>query len=50
MAMAPAVTDYADIQHNEIDALRAIFMEDFKEQTEKVGAWNVSYQISMPNV
>ncbi|MCJ1285157.1 hypothetical protein MMC26_004495 [Xylographa opegraphella] len=38
--MAPITTDYAEIQRNEIEALRSIFMEDFMEQKAKAGAWN----------
>ena len=39
--MAPTVTDYLEIQENEINALRSIFMEDFVEEEVKTGAWNV---------
>jgi hypothetical protein len=39
--MASAKTDYAEIQQNEIDVLRSIFMEDFVEEEVKPGAWNV---------
>ncbi|MCJ1421819.1 hypothetical protein MMC32_008186 [Xylographa parallela] len=38
--MAPTTTDYAEIQQNEIEALRSIFMEDFVEHKAKAGAWN----------
>ena len=39
--MAPATTDYSEIQQNEIEALRSIYMEDFEEDALKTGAWNV---------
>lgn len=39
--MAPKTTDYSEIQQNEIEALRSIYMEDFKEDAVKTGAWNV---------
>ncbi|MCJ1402394.1 hypothetical protein MMC11_005614 [Xylographa trunciseda] len=38
--MAAMTTDYAEIQQNEIEALRSIFMEDFVEHKAKTGAWN----------
>ncbi|MCJ1393822.1 hypothetical protein MMC18_006698 [Xylographa bjoerkii] len=38
--MAATTTDYAEIQQNEIEALRSIFMEDFAEHKAKAGAWN----------
>lgn len=40
--MAPATTNYKEIQHDEIEALRSIYMDDFEEEKPKVGAWNVS--------
>ena len=40
--MAPLSTNYAEIQHDEIEALRSIYMEDFQEEAATVGAWNVS--------
>lgn len=40
--MAPPTTNYAEIQQDEIEALRSIYMEQFQEDTPKVGAWNVS--------
>lgn len=40
--MAPSVTNYSEIQHDEIEALRSIFMDDFEEEEAKVGAWNKS--------
>lgn len=39
--MPQPVTKYAEIQQDEIDALRSIYMDDFEEQEAKVGAWNV---------
>ncbi|MCJ1351292.1 MAG: hypothetical protein MMC33_001276 [Icmadophila ericetorum] len=38
--MAGTVTNYSEIQQNEIDALRSIYMEDFAEEKAKAGAWN----------
>ncbi|KAL9100903.1 MAG: hypothetical protein Q9187_009307, partial [Circinaria calcarea] len=38
--MAQQTTDYLEIQQNEIDVLRSIFMEDFVEEEVKAGAWN----------
>ncbi|KAI4177787.1 MAG: hypothetical protein LQ343_000251 [Gyalolechia ehrenbergii] len=38
--MAPPTTNYAEIQQDEIEALRSIYMEQFQEDTPKVGAWN----------
>jgi len=38
--MAPPATNYSEIQHDEIEALRSIYMEDFAEQEAKTGAWN----------
>ena len=38
--MAPSITNYAEIQHDEIEALRSIYMEDFVEIETKTGAWN----------
>lgn len=42
--MAPLTTNYDEIQHDEIEALRSIYMEEFHEEKAKVGAWNVSTQ------
>lgn len=36
-----AVTNYEEIQKFEIEALQAIYMDDFKEVQMKPGAWNV---------
>ncbi len=37
-----SVTDYLEIQQNEIEALRSIYMEDFEEGQTKKGAWNTT--------
>lgn len=37
--MAPTITDYSEIQHDEIEALRSIYMDDFVEEEAKTGAW-----------
>lgn len=37
--MAPITTNYSDIQHDEIEALRSIYMDDFIEEETKTGAW-----------
>ena len=39
--MAPSVTNYTEIQNDEIEVLRSIYMDDFVEETPKTGAWNV---------
>lgn len=39
--MAQSVTKYAEIQQDEIEALKSIYMEDFVEKETKTGAWNV---------
>ena len=38
--MASGVTNYAEIQQDEIDVLRSIYMEDFVEDEAKRGPWN----------
>ena len=38
--MVPKSTDYQAIQHDEIEALRSIYMDDFEEHVQKT-AWNV---------
>ncbi|KAL9638006.1 MAG: hypothetical protein Q9164_001850 [Protoblastenia rupestris] len=38
--MAPSITNYPEIQQDEIDALRSIYPDDFVEEKAKVGAWN----------
>ncbi|KAL8803587.1 MAG: hypothetical protein Q9182_003092 [Xanthomendoza sp. 2 TL-2023] len=40
--MAPLTTKYADIQNDEIEVLRSIYMDEFQEEKPKVGAWNKS--------
>ena len=37
--MAPTITNYFEIQHDEIEALRSIYMDDFIEEKAKTGAW-----------
>ena len=37
--MAPVTTNYSEIQHDEIDALRSIYMDDFLEEESKTGPW-----------
>ena len=37
--MAPSTTSYSEIQHDEIEALRSIYMDDFMEEEAKTGAW-----------
>ena len=47
-AVAPsAVTDYEEIQKFEIEALQAIYMDDFKEVQMKPGAWNVRASLEL---
>lgn len=41
--MAPSITNYAEIQHDEIEVLRSIYMDDFVEDKVKPGAWNVGF-------
>lgn len=41
--MAPQITNYVEIQQDEIDALRSIYMEAFEEEKPRVGAWKVSH-------
>ncbi|KAI4095599.1 MAG: hypothetical protein LQ344_001530 [Seirophora lacunosa] len=40
--MASPATNYAEIQHDEIEALRSIYMDAFEEEKAKVGAWNTT--------
>lgn len=44
--MAQSVTKYAEIQQDEIEALKSIYMEDFVEKEIKTGAWNVGLSSS----
>ena len=37
--MAPVITNYSEIQHDEIEALRSIYMDDFLEEESKTGPW-----------
>lgn len=37
--MPPITTNYSEIQHDEIEALRSIYMNDFVEEEAKTGAW-----------
>ena len=37
--MAPVTTNYSEIQHDEIEALRSIYMDDFLEEESKTGPW-----------
>ena len=41
-------TNYSEIQSDEIEALRSIYMADFEEEKAIVGAWNV-YQSFLPS-
>ena len=34
--------DYSQVQQDEIEALRSIYMDDFEEADSKTGAWRVS--------
>ena len=43
---ATAVTNYEEIQKFEMEALQAIYMDDFKEIKMKPAAWNVSVEIN----
>lgn len=38
-------TNYAEIQQDELEALRSIYMQDFEENEMKTGAWNVGYNM-----
>ena len=38
--MAPSITNYQEIQRDEIEALRSIYNEDFSLDQPKKGAWN----------
>ena len=43
--MAHKVPNNIEIQKDEIEALRSIYMEDFEEEEVKTGAWNVGDSI-----
>ncbi|KAL8848837.1 MAG: hypothetical protein Q9221_006133 [Calogaya cf. arnoldii] len=46
--MAPLITtNYAEIQEDELEALRSIYMDDFQEEKPKVGAWNTLPKLSL---
>ncbi|KAL8948872.1 MAG: hypothetical protein Q9222_004976 [Ikaeria aurantiellina] len=45
--MAPARTNYVEIQQDEIEALRSIYMDSFQEDEAKVGAWSTLPQLSL---
>lgn len=45
--MTPVRTNYAEIQQDEVEALRSIYMEDFEEEEVRMGAWNVSHHVSV---
>ena len=38
--MSHSITNYSEIQQDEIEALRSIYPEDFVEEATKFGAWN----------
>ena len=40
MANNSGITNYAEIQENEVQVLQSIFMDDFTEEKAKTGAWN----------
>ena len=44
--MAPSTTNYDEIQQDEIEALRSIYMDDFAEEEKKTGAWNVGLSLN----
>ena len=48
--MASRTTNYQEIQQDELDALRSIYMEDFKEEAVKTGAWNVCGNVLRTNI
>ena len=37
----PGLTDYAEIQHNEVEALRSIYFDEFEDVAVKPAAWSV---------
>lgn len=39
-----------EIQQDEMEALRSIYMDDFVEEEVKMGAWNVSCKRSNANL
>ena len=42
VAHKTALTNYAEAQQDELDALKSIYMDDFEEVKGKAAAWNVS--------
>lgn len=48
--MTPIRTNYVEIQQDEMEALRSIYMDDFVEEEAKMGAWNVSCKRSNESV
>ena len=46
--MVSKSTDYQAIQHDEIEALRSIYMDDFEEHVQRT-AWNVGTLSSLRN-
>lgn len=46
--MGPPVTNYSEIQQDEVEVLRSIYMEDFIEEEAKTGAWNVGNYSTFP--
>jgi hypothetical protein len=44
-AANPTMTNYDEIQKNEVEVLRSIYMDDFEDVSVKPGAWNVSLLI-----
>lgn len=45
-----SITDYAQMQSDELEALRSIYMDDFTETETKPTAWSVSQQQVSPAV
>ncbi|KAL8764219.1 MAG: hypothetical protein Q9184_000188 [Pyrenodesmia sp. 2 TL-2023] len=45
--MAPPITNYVEIQQDEIEALRSIYMEAFEEEKGRVGAWKTLPKLSL---
>ena len=45
--MAPSTTNYPEIQNDEIEVLRSIYMDDFVEEKFTLAAWNVRNSFSI---
>ncbi|KAL8927956.1 MAG: hypothetical protein Q9208_002031 [Pyrenodesmia sp. 3 TL-2023] len=45
--MAPPITNYVEIQQDEIEVLRSIYMEAFEEEKARVGAWKTLPKLSL---